>query len=211
MTHLVLLGDSVFDNGAYTNGRPAVIDHLRTLLPSNWTASLGAVDGSITDDISAQLSALPPGATHLILSVGGNNAIMRAELLESPVATSGEALLMLDDAVSEFENSYRGVVDACLRHGLPLVLCTIYNGNFPEPSYQRRVRVALAVFNDAILRVATERCLKVIDLRLVCTLESDYANPIEPSDSGGAKIARAITLAVVNAEGELRGALVVAA
>jgi len=31
-----------------------------------------------------------------------------------------------------------------------------------------------------------------VDLRLVCTEPSDYANPIEPSGSGGAKIARAI-------------------
>jgi hypothetical protein len=31
MTHIVLLGDSVFDNAAYTGGQPAVRDHLRSM------------------------------------------------------------------------------------------------------------------------------------------------------------------------------------
>jgi hypothetical protein len=36
----------------------------------------------------------------------------------------------------------------------------------------------------------------VIELRLVCSEPEDYANPIEPSVQGGAKIARAIARAV---------------
>ena len=46
--------------------------------------------------------------------------------------------------------------------------------------------------DDVILRVAVESRFQVIDLRLVCTEPADYANPIEPSSTGGAKIARAI-------------------
>jgi len=30
MTHLVLLGDSIFDNAAYVAGAPAVIDQVRS-------------------------------------------------------------------------------------------------------------------------------------------------------------------------------------
>jgi hypothetical protein len=30
------------------------------------------------------------------------------------------------------------------------------------------------------------------DLRLICTEEADYANPIEPSERGGEKISRVI-------------------
>jgi len=48
------------------------------------------------------------------------------------------------------------------------------------------------MFNDVILRAAFHWRLPVIDLRLICSEPSDYANPIEPSGSGGAKIARAI-------------------
>ena len=57
-------------------------------------------------------------------------------------------------------------------------------------------RVALAVFNDVILRVAIEHGLPVIDLRLVCCSPEDYANPIEPSSVGGEKIARIIVALV---------------
>ena len=43
-----------------------------------------------------------------------------------------------------------------------------------------------------ILRVAISHRLPVIDLRAICASPEDYANPIEPSSAGGAKIARAI-------------------
>jgi hypothetical protein len=75
--------------------------------------------------------------------------------------------------------------------GRDTTVCTIYEGNF-DPPFAELARVALAFFNDVILRAAFERRIGVIDLRLVCTEPSDYANPIEPSGSGGAKIASAI-------------------
>ena len=209
MPHLILLGDSVLDNGAYTDGGPAVIDQVRQQLPAGWNCSLGAVDGSTTEDIPAQLAKLPTDATHLLLSVGGNNAILRAEILETPVTSSGEALLLLADVGAEFEAAYRLVIEACLAYKLPLVVCTIYHGNFPEPSYQKRAAVALTVFNDVIIRVALDKQLKVIDLRRVCNGATDYANPIEPSVIGGEKIAQAIVRAVTESEQGGRGAQLV--
>jgi hypothetical protein len=95
MNHVVLLGDSILDNAAYTGGRPAVIDHLQDLLGIGWKASLLAVDGSVT-----------------------------------------------------------------------------------------------------ALRIAFRVGIPLIDLRLVCTTPADYANEIEPSVAGGAKIAGAIVSAV---------------
>lgn len=48
------------------------------------------------------------------------------------------------------------------------------------------------MFNDVILRFGFERGLTIIELRLVCNEKTDYANPIEPSGTGGLKIAKAI-------------------
>jgi hypothetical protein len=48
------------------------------------------------------------------------------------------------------------------------------------------------VFNDIITREAFGRGLPLIDLRLIVTKDDDYANDVEPSSKGGAKIARAI-------------------
>ena len=54
----------------------------------------------------------------------------------------------------------------------------------------------LTAFNDRIIRAAFARGLPLLDLRLICTEEGDYANPIEPSARGGEKIARAIAESV---------------
>jgi hypothetical protein len=190
MPHLVLLGDSIFDNAAYTGGGPDVVSQIRELLPTGWTASLLAIDGSTTDDVAEQVDRLPTDATHLVLSVGGNNALIQASVLESPASSTAQAVGFLADVALEFEKAYRSAVDACLRPGLPLIVCTVYNGCFPDPRYQRIVSTALMVFNDTILRVAIDHDLPVIDLRAVCANPEDYANPIEPSSVGGEKIAR---------------------
>jgi hypothetical protein len=192
MSHLVLLGDSIFDNARYTGGKPDVITQLRRQLPAGWLASLLAVDGATIDGIAAQLARLPGDATHLVMSIGGNNALMQQHLLNTPVRSSADAFTLLARAVRQFETAYRKAVAACLAHRLPLTICTIYNGNFPDPEYRQRVAVALAAFNDAILRIGVEQRLKVIELRQICTAPEDYANAIEPSSEGARKIAQAI-------------------
>ena len=199
MSHLVLLGDSIFDNAAYTAGGPDVVTQLRGQLPPGWTATLAAVDGSQADDVAAQVAAVPADATHLVLSVGGNDALMASGLLDEPVYSSADALRLIAASVREFEARYRAAVAGCRARGLPLVVCTIYNGNFPDPDYRERAVVALTAFNDAIVRTACAHGLDVIDLRAVCDLPQDYANPIEPSSVGGAKIARAIARVVMGA------------
>jgi hypothetical protein len=70
-------------------------------------------------------------------------------------------------------------------------LCTIYDANFPPPEGPI-IKAALSLFNDVITRAAFARGLPLVDLRLICSEPADYANPIEPSERGGAKIAAAI-------------------
>ena len=150
---------------------------------------------STTVNIPDQVQRLPKEATHLVLSGGGNNALTEASRLGIsffgfPDVPTSKALDSLADISGDFEAQYRSAVDSCLRPGLPLGVCTIYNGCFPDKSYQRIASLALAVFNDVILRVAIERGLPVIDLRLICKHSIDYANPIEPSSIGGEKIVK---------------------
>ena len=199
MPHIVLLGDSIFDNAAYTEGGPDVVTQLRGQLPAGWRATLAAVDGSQAAEVAGQLAQVPADATHLVLSVGGNDALMASGLLDEPVYSSADALRLIGASVREFEGRYRAAVADCLARGLPLVVCTIYHGNFPDADYRERAIVALTAFNDAIVRAAAAHGLDVIDLRAVCDLPQDYANPIEPSSIGGAKIARAIARVVTGA------------
>jgi hypothetical protein len=190
--HIVLLGDSIFDNGAYTDGGPDVISQVRGLLPEGWKASLLAVDGATASDVPCQVRLVPADATHLVLSAGGNDAISNAGILDRPVKSTAQAITALADVARGFEEKYRAALASCRVLRLPLTVCTIYNGCFPDADYQRMVSTALMVFNDAILRVGIEYRLSIIDLRFVCSSPDDYANPIEPSSIGGAKIARSI-------------------
>ncbi|HVI78107.1 MAG TPA: GDSL-type esterase/lipase family protein [Candidatus Acidoferrum sp.] len=192
MTHIVLVGDSIFDNGRYTLGGPDVISQVRQLLPVGWHASLMAVDGATTEDIPWQLQRLPTDASHLVLSVGGNDALMNSDILHMPADSSSQVIAKLGNVSRQFEEKYRRAVKQCIGAGLPLTLCTIYNGSFPDADFQQAVSTALMVFNDVIFRVGIESDLSIIDLRFVCSSPADYANPIEPSSNGGAKIARAI-------------------
>jgi GDSL-like Lipase/Acylhydrolase family len=192
MPHVVLVGDSIFDNAAYTAGGPDVVSQVRGLLPPGWDATLLAVDGATTDRVADQLGRLPVQATHLVLSVGGNDALMNIGILETPVSTVSKAVEALADIASDFERRYRLAVAACLDTARPLAVCTVYNGCFEDQAFQRVASTTLRVFNDAIIRVAIEHALPVIDLRSVCATRADYANPIEPSSVGGEKIARVI-------------------
>jgi hypothetical protein len=137
MPHLVLVGDSVLDNAAYTRGGPDVVSQVRGLLPPGWEATLLAVDGSTTDHVAAQLGRLPNQATHLVLSVGSNDALMHLRILEAPVSSMARAIETLADMASDFERRCRLAIAACLDAALPLAVCTVYNGWFDDPTFQR--------------------------------------------------------------------------
>jgi hypothetical protein len=211
MAHIVLLGDSIFDNARYTFGEPDVISQVRQLLPANWRATLLAVDGSTTENISSQLKGLPSDASHLALSVGGNDAIISSGILQASADSMSYALARLAEVSKSFEEKYRRAVEECRQIGPPLTICTIYNGCFPDGDYQRLVSTALMVFNDVILRIGIEFGLSVIDLRFVCSSSADYANPIEPSAAGGKKIACTIVNLVSARQDKATGARIVIA
>ena len=196
MSHVVLLGDSIFDNAAYVGGGPDVVTQLRAALPAGWRATLCAVDGAVTHDVPAQLRRVPDNATHLVVSAGGNDALGHIDILQERARSAAEVLDRLADVARRFEERYRRALRAVLGRRLPTAVCTVYNGRFPDPVLQRLTTTALVVFNDVILRVAVEARLPVIELRLVCTDDADYANPIEPSSRGGEKIARTVARVV---------------
>ena len=180
---------------------------LSKVLPKGWTLSLHAIDGSTSADVTEQIQGVPSATTHMVLSVGGNDALMNEHLLNTPVQSSAEALLLLSEAVDSFERSYRAALARLVQEGKDLTVCTIYNANFPDPLQARCVRMAVSLFNDVILRVAREYSIRTIDLRAVCTDRADYANDIEPSVVGGQKIASAIIQSLGIAERASRSAV----
>jgi hypothetical protein len=196
MTHVVLLGDSSLDNQAYVSRGQAVIDHLRRVALKDWQVTLLAVDGSRTGGVARQLAQVPAGATHLVLSIGGNDALGYQGILQERAKSTIDVIGRLADIQEEFAERYDAMLRAVLAQRLPTTLCTIYRPNFPDPIVQRLATTASTVFNDVILRAAFASGLPMIDLRLLFDEEADYANAIEPSSAGGAKIARSVVRVV---------------
>lgn len=197
MSHLVLLGDSVFDNSAYLgHGQPEVAEQVRSQVPGPLEVTLLATDGHYVSDVPRQLEQLPASATHLVLSVGGNDGLRYLDSIERfdrEVGSFSEAIQKLRAIQADFRDSYCSVAQEVLGAGLPTTLCTVYNGNFPEKHRQNLVDTILPAINHVIIEVATEEGLPLIDLgRTLGEPDLDYANPIEPSAHGGKKIARAI-------------------
>jgi hypothetical protein len=194
MGHLVLLGDSIFDNATYVPGKPAVIDQVRKALGGSWQATLVAVDGNVTIDIERQLARVPADATHFAVSVGGNDALRASSLLHQRAGRVSDGLEMLAEVAQQFRDDYRRMLQQLAGLGKPTILCTIYDA---IPILGRAERIALSVFNDVICRVAFGAGVPLVDLRLICTQPDDYSSlsPIEPSHLGGAKIAVALARA----------------
>jgi hypothetical protein len=130
----------------------------------------------------------------MVLSVGGNDALGHAGLLDRRARNGTEVLGWFADAAADFARRYRSLLERIasgMREVQRVAVCTVYNGNL-GPETERAATAAISIFNDAITRAARDFGWHVIELRDLCTQPDDYANPIEPSVRGGEKIARAI-------------------
>ena len=107
MKHIILLGDSIFDNASYVPGKSPIIKQLQSQLPTSWKATLLAVDGDVTEDVLSQTSNLPDNASHLIISCGGNDALFDYNILYEPADSIAEALQLLTKVRLKFQHNYK--------------------------------------------------------------------------------------------------------
>ena len=114
----------------------------------------------------------------------------------------------------DFKKAYSAMLDSVLMHKLPTAVCNIYYPRFFSSSLDRVVSylpvmmdgeklqqmtmAAETIFNDIIMFEVFKRKLPLIDLRVLCNDDQDFANPIEPSSIGGMKIAKTINEIVNN-------------
>jgi lysophospholipase L1-like esterase len=131
---IILLGDSIIDNGEYIrSGEPDVAGQLQSLLP-HYTVVKRAVDGSTSADVLVSQIAEVEQAEHIILSAGGNDALEHIDLLEDVVEKRAkEVLVRLWSIREEFRRSYAALLDRLALTRRPVLVLTVYNPCFRAP------------------------------------------------------------------------------
>ncbi|HEX7771676.1 MAG TPA: hypothetical protein VF435_04600, partial [Pyrinomonadaceae bacterium] len=120
MQHIILLGDSVFNNSAYAGEEADFSEQLRAHLPRPSMVTTCAEEGSLTLDVISQLEKIPTSATHLVVSVGGNDARRHLSFLGSTANSTAEVLTKLADYADQFRRDYCTMVAAARSKELPL-------------------------------------------------------------------------------------------
>jgi len=198
--HLILVGDSIFDNDGYVYGEDGVIEQLRKSLPETHTATKVAVDGNCIRHVSDQLARLPEGATDLIVSIGGNDARKNASWL-SHVKHPDDLKGLLAQPLQEFGVEYRQMLNTIKDTGLRIFVCTIYTDvPFKDPEWRKFAPIAITRFNNIITAEADKMGIPILPLHEVCKEPDDFStfSPIEPSTQGGQKIVDRILLEVLS-------------
>lgn len=199
---LTLLGDSIIDNKAYVKaGEDDVAQQIARRAPE-LRVDMRAVDGAVSAEVLRHQVATPLNAAGLVvLSAGGNDALNQIHVIEETAERPAAELL---GALWEVRRAFRRDYAALLGRiaaGLgsarsQALVCTIYDPAFRVfglgEALQRGAETALALFNDVIQTEARAHGFGVLELRRLCTEAEDFANPIEPSAVGGAKIADAV-------------------
>ena len=227
MKHIILAGDSIFANRSWVKpGEPDVSNQLQGLMDEGDKVSLLAVDGHVINNVEGQLRNLPNDTTHLVISVGGNNAMRILNELSRATRNIGDGFLTFHDFRESFESGYIEMLTNALSFNIPTTLCTIYHPCFnhsdmervsdymeygvKSETIQKKAMTALPIFNDIIFQEAVNFNIPVIDLRLIFNDKSDYANPIEPSAIGGLKMAKVIKKVVYEHDFSLKNTVIFA-
>ena len=127
MKHIVLVGDSIFDNAPYVDEGDSVIEQLSSWLPEDSKCTLLARDGDVTSQVNDQLRHLPSDTTHLIISCGGNDALQNVGQLLEPVTDAGEAFDLFSEIRRSFQQTYIRMLFSCKQKVSNLTVCAVYD------------------------------------------------------------------------------------
>jgi len=189
ISHAVLLGD------ALENIDLGLEERERALVPrprNPWKLTVIPPEQVLR---AAPVRAIPTDASHVAISLEGGWAVEASGLLRREARSIHEALDTLAAAADEFEAIFSSLVTAALETGLPTAVCTLVPARFPEPSQQRASASALAIFNERIERRACTARLPIVDLRLICDEDADYASETLLSRGGARKVANVVRTA----------------
>lgn len=196
MNTLHLMGDSILDNGVYTETGVSTMDMVVDALP-DWKVDRQALDGAtITStgkqphsvDLIYKLTGLRTEHSKRVISMGGNDLLPLVGGLAEDEDKPVSYIASLEPIANQFEKEYREVLKL---YDCPTLVMTIWRPHFGDPTVDAACNVLVGCFNGIIWRLAQEHGADVFDLH--GQSNSDwYANPIEPNLTGSEHIAKAI-------------------
>lgn len=181
--HLVLLGDAL-QNIELGEGHPE--DALVPRPRNPWKLTVLQAPEILR---KSQVRAIPAQASHIGICVDGGWAIETSGLLQGDAQSVRGTLDALASAADEFESIFARLIAAAKETGLPTIICTLVPARYVDRVQERAAATALAIFNDRILRRAFAARLSIVELRLVCDEDSDYASETLLSHAGVRKVA----------------------
>ena len=193
MNALHLMGDSILDNGIYTETGVSTMDMVAERLP-DWEIRRHALDGATITSTGKQkhptagLLWLTQQSEKRVISMGGNDLLPLVGGLAEDEDKPVSYIASLEPIANQFEKEYRQVLELS---GCPTLVMTIWRPHFGDPTVDAACNVLVGCFNGIIWRLAQEHGADVFDLHGQSNNDW-YANPIEPNLTGSEHIAKAI-------------------
>ena len=184
---IVLLGDSILKNNAYTSDGKGIDD---LLLERNERTYCYAVDNSNIVDIYRQISEIPidlnKPSTTIFISVGGNDILNHYH--ESGGDVNDTSVL------STIFAAYKKMIKAirAKMNQSKIVLLDIY---YPDNNKYTQYHQIIGNWNKLIYHYANDHSNSISDVLKVSSIltqNEDFTLNIEPSSFGGSKIANSI-------------------
>lgn len=184
---IVLLGDSILKNNSYTSDGKGIDDLL--LERNNQTYSY-AVDNSNIVDVYNQINEIPidlnSPSTTIFLSAGGNDILNHYEERDKDIHDTS-VLSTIFAAYKKMIKAIRSKMNQC-----NIVLLDIY---YPDNTKYTQYHPIIREWNKLIYDYADQpsnNINTVLRVSRMLTQNDDFTLSIEPSSSGGLKIANSI-------------------
>jgi len=179
--HIVLMGDSMFDNKNYVYYNETVSKHL---MEYHYNTINVAKDGAVIADLKKQVDKIPKKMQNkdnlLFISIGGNNILNGYSLKED---NFGDVTL-----IKEIFEHYKTNIDKIImKTKMSVILLDLY---YP-PKKQEYFKL-IDWWNIYLKQFANERNLPVLEVSEILNKGGDFVNAIEPSNKGGKILSKAI-------------------
>jgi len=183
----ILLGDSILKNNSYVKNGKGIDDIL--IEKTNGNSDCYAKDESTIVDVYSQLDSIPSElnkkSTTIFLSVGGNDILNN--YADKEVSIKDTKIL------GPIFNAYKTLIKSIQTkmNESKLVLLDIY---YPTNIKLAQYKPILEEWNKLIADFASTNNIEVINISNILIESTDFTLNVEPSETGGEKIANSILL-----------------